>query len=287
LPSALNAMDQPTMDGVNTYVIASAVRSAGVKVALSGLGSDELFAGYPSFRRAVWAGLASKAPDALRALLANGGKTVWKGPRNDKFWDLLGSDCSALSAYQISRRLFNASEIVSLTGTEPNLSGEALHGTFPDDEINQVSQLEMRGYMTDLLLRDTDSMSMASSLEVRVPFIDKAVVRHVLQLPGRWKLAPSIPKPLLLEAMRGAIPDYVWNRRKMGFVLPFDNWMRSALRPQFEETLCDRQLAQAIGLLPSAVEQVWRGFLNGVVRWSKPWSLFVLMRWCERRKVSI
>ncbi len=87
--------------------------------------------------------------------------------------------------------------------------------------------------------------------------------------------------------MRGTIPDYVWNRKKMGFALPFERWMRSALRGQMEETLCSRELAERTGLVPESVEHVWRSFLKGAVRWSKPWSLFALLKWSERQGASI
>lgn len=286
LPSALAAMDQPTMDGVNTFVIANAVRSAGVKVALSGLGADELFAGYPSFRRAQWAKRLAKVPQSLRGAVATSCRKVNIGPRYEKLWDLLESDCTPLSAYRISRRLFGSTEISALIpGRAP--PDELLSSPFTGDEINEISRLEMHGYMTDLLLRDTDSMSMANSLEVRVPFIDKAVIKHAIRLPGRWKLASSMPKVLLLETMKGAVPSYVWNRQKMGFVFPFDTWMRNALRTRVEETFMDRGLAEAVGFSPQALRQVWTDFVNGAVRWSKPWSLFVLLRWCERQRASI
>jgi asparagine synthase (glutamine-hydrolysing) len=140
--------------------------------------------------------------------------------------------------------------------------------------------------MTDLLLRDTDFMSMANSLEVRVPFVDKVIIRHVLQLPGSWKLSRGVPKPLLVEAMRGAVPDYVWNRPKMGFVFPFHQWMRSQLRHQVESTLFDSRLAKNGGLEAAAVRKVWEGFLAGRLLWSKPWSLYVLLRWLEAGHIA-
>jgi asparagine synthase (glutamine-hydrolysing) len=289
LPCALAAMDQPTMDGVNTFFISKAVRSAGITVALSGLGADELFAGYPSFRRARLAKVAATAPHILRAGMAACGRHFGDNSSREKFWDLLQSDGSPVSAYEISRRLFSRSEIENLLqpGSESRSSAYSNFASVTGDVINDVSRLELQGYMTDLLLRDTDFMSMASSLEVRVPFIDTEVVRYALQLPGSWKVAGSKPKPLLLESMRGTIPDYVWNRKKMGFTLPFDRWMRSALRGQVEETLCSRQLAEQAGLVPKSVEKIWRNFLGGSTRWSKPWSLFALLKWCERQGASI
>jgi asparagine synthase (glutamine-hydrolysing) len=286
LPAAFAAMDQPTMDGINTFVIASAVHSAGVKVALSGLGSDELFAGYPTFRRARWARMVARVPASVRKRLANVGRSVRNGLVYDKLWDLLETDCTPLAAYRMSRQLFGVNEISALShGRMPML--ETPHPMFPSDEINEMSRLEMQGYMTGLLLRDTDFMSMANSLEVRVPFVDKELVRYVLQVPGRWKMALSTPKVLLLDSMKGTIPRYVWNRRKMGFTFPFERWMRSSFRTEMEEALSDRKRAEATGLESAAIKELWQNFLAGGVRWSKLWSVFVLLRWCERQRASV
>ncbi len=286
LPLALAAMDQPTSDGINTFVLARSVRESGVKVALSGLGGDELFAGYPSFRRISWARGAAWIPRGLRNIIADGGKRLIGGPVADKAWSLLSSDCAPNSVYRISRGLFGSASLSALmcnAAPDPGvpLCGPAL------DPVNRVSRLELEGYMTNLLLRDTDCMGMASGLEVRVPFIDKVVVRHVLSLPGKWKTMGSATKPLLRAAMRGSVPESVWKRRKMGFVLPFDRWLRSvSLGSQVEEVLRDGRVAAQVGLRGAAVSSVWTSFLQGEMRWSKPWSLYVLLGWCERHGVS-
>jgi asparagine synthase (glutamine-hydrolysing) len=285
MPSALSAMDQPTMDGINSFVVSKAVSESGTKVALSGLGGDELFAGYPSFRRARLARKVAAVPSGIRALLAAIGRTLFAGPRLEKHWDLLSSDCTPASVYEISRRLFSrdGAEIL-LPDCQPH---EKLVPSSPSgDEVNDISQLETRGYMTNLLLRDTDFMSMANSLEVRVPFVDKVVIRYANRMAGDWKLQNN-PKAMLREAMRGELPDYVWNRRKMGFVLPFDRWMRLKFRTEIEDTFGNQRLIQSVGLSSVALRAVWDGFLKGHIRWSHPWSLFVLLRWCDRYQVSI
>ena len=116
LPDALSAMDQPTMDGINSYVVSKAVRQAGIKVALSGLGGDELFAGYPSFRRAMQLGRLATAPSAIRSFASTAGRAFTNGSaRHRKFLNMLGSDCSPYAAYAISRQLFSANEIAALT----------------------------------------------------------------------------------------------------------------------------------------------------------------------------
>ena len=285
LPLALTSMDQPTMDGVNTFVISDAVRSAGIKVALAGVGSDELFAGYDSFRSAYLAARAAKVPRSLRATFAGAAKyaSPW---RHQKFWDLLASDCSPSAVCRISRRLFAEEQVQSLVvgpcATEQSSLPQAW-----SDPVNAMSHLELNGYMRDVLLRDIDFMSMASALEVRVPFVDIVIVRYVLGLPGSWKLSRSKPKALLLDAMRGDLPGYVWNRPKMGFVLPFDRWMRTSLRDQMEATFSDNSLAQAVGISPIAAKNVWQQFLRGSLSWTRPWSLFVLLNWCRSQQVTI
>jgi asparagine synthase (glutamine-hydrolysing) len=286
MPAALCAMDQPTMDGVNTFVISHAVHAAGIKVALSGLGSDELFAGYPSFRRARWAKAVSTVPRRVRGAVSAFGRIAPGGRRHHKLWDFLESDCVPSAVYRVSRQLFSQAEISELVPGYDR-SVPAPSPTPSGDAVNDISRLEVDEYMTGLLLRDTDCMSMANSLEVRVPFVDKAVMRYAMGMPGRWKVASSIPKRFLLDAMRGGVPPYVWQRPKMGFVLPFDRWMRTVLRREIEATITDRSLAQTLGLHPEAVAKVWSRFVNGSLGWSRPWSLYVLMRWSARNRVAI
>src|SRR6476646_6212138 len=162
LPDAIGALDQPSMDGLNTYVVAKAVKEAGVTVALSGLGGDELFAGYPSFRRALkFASLPVGSRRVLRAAAAVGGSLSRGSVRREKFWQLAGSGGSAAEVYQITRQLFG-------TNAFPQIDTDK-HGS-ETDVVNAISQLEIEGYMANTLLRDTDAMSMAQSLEVRVPF---------------------------------------------------------------------------------------------------------------------
>jgi asparagine synthase (glutamine-hydrolysing) len=298
LPSALEAMDQPTMDGVNTYVVSTAVRDAGIKVALSGLGGDELFAGYPSFRRAQQLRNMAMLPQPVRNAVGVVGRAFLNGStRHRKFWDLVESDCSPHAAYSISRQLFSAEEIAALTGrgrrSEVRDRSEAQNPTpnspHPDgDVINAVSRYEVQGYMSNTLLRDTDQMSMAHALEVRVPFVDQKVAEFVLSLPGEWKLNGVCPKPLLVDALSDLLPEVIWRRPKMGFTLPFDRWMHSALKAGIDAVLSDQERLGQAGISGFA-KNVWATFLNNPQkeRWSRPWALFILKRWCEINDVAL
>ncbi|MEO7653209.1 MAG: asparagine synthase (glutamine-hydrolyzing) [Bryobacteraceae bacterium] len=288
LPRALQSMDQPSGDGINTFVISQAVKEAGITVALSGLGGDELFAGYSSFRRARAIAPLSRIPRGLRRVAAAAGKFALNGSvQRTKFWDLLASDVSATAAYSISRRVFDGDEIHRLSGC---MGTHVLAGPLDmADSINAVSICEMRGYMANTLLRDTDSMSMAHALEVRVPFVDSTVVRAVLDYPGDWKLDPERPKSLLLDAMGDLLPEEIWRRKKMGFTLPFERWMLSALRPEIERLFAGGERIAQAGLDPAPARSVWTAFERNPLkeRWSRPWALYVLGRWCELNGVSI
>jgi asparagine synthase (glutamine-hydrolysing) len=284
LPDAIAALDQPSMDGINTYVVSQAVKNAGVTVALSGLGGDELFAGYPSFRRALkFASMARTSKRVLRAAAGVGGAfsrgSVWR----EKFWQLAASEGTEEEVYQISRQLFPTSAL-------PQMKTEKHR---PDtDIVNTISRLELQGYMANTLLRDTDAMSMAHSLEVRVPFVDVKVIDYVLSLPGEWKLNrrhAAAPKPLLADAVADLLPPDFLARKKMGFTLPFERWLKGRLRPEISAAFQDTQQLQASGLVANQARDLWQRFLRAprAVGWSRPWSLFVLASWCRLNRVTL
>jgi asparagine synthase (glutamine-hydrolysing) len=130
---------------------------------------------------------------------------------------------------------------------------------------------------------------MAHSLEVRVPFLDLEVVRLVIGLPGAWKLNGGRQKPLLQDALDDLLPTEIMNRPKMGFTLPFEDWMQVRLRKQIETTFGDERQFESIGLKPGSVREIWRQFLRAPeqVGWSRPWALYILGRWCEQHQVTL
>jgi asparagine synthase (glutamine-hydrolysing) len=289
-------MDLSTMDGVNTFFVSRETRAAGVKVALSGLGGDEVFAGYSSFRTVPrmerFARFWKNVPGPVRGSLASAfAAASAENDQNRKLASLARDNGRVPHPYFLARMLFTPSQrdllLANKDAAATDLAESAqrarLVQALPLDAINRVSYLESRCYMLNTLLRDADFMSMSQGLEVRVPLIDHLLARTVLALPGAWKLNGT-PKKLLVEALGSSLPDAVVHRPKRGFTLPFEHWMRQELRSEIEPALDARHVADGPlgGLLDGKqVQQVWKDFLRGAVSWSRPWSLYVLQRWCE------
>jgi asparagine synthase (glutamine-hydrolysing) len=293
IPAALGAMDQPTMDGVNTYFVSQRARGAGVKVALSGLGGDEMFAGYSSFhtvpRMERFASRWAHVPGLVRRPLADAYSLLM--PTNDqnrKLESLARDNGRLVHPYFLSRMLFTPGQSDGLLATQQ--AAAPLHSSLRDavgraqslDRVNRVSYLEARCYMLNTLLRDSDFMSMAHGLEVRVPLIDHRLAKRVLAMPGSSKLDPLTPKPVLVRALAGQLPNEIVHRPKRGFTLPFEHWLRQALRPEIQSTL--RGLCGVLSgvMQQKNVWQVWDDFERGRTSWTRPWSLYVLDRWCAQ-----
>ncbi len=282
---AIARMDQPSIDGVNTYVITEAARQDGFTVALSGLGGDEFFGGYPTFRRT--AGLAKLQQFARRAPAAAGlaGRLLGSSKlarhlREGDYWE---------HPYFLQRMLFFPHQVEALCrGGEFSAEAERLaearrHNVLEQaatlDPLNQISLLEARCYMANMLLRDSDQMSMAHSLELRVPFVDHVLAARLLATPGEQKGFGCTPKLWLREAFGKSLPEQVFSRRKMGFTLPFEIWLKGPLRSVLERDF-KRNLVDF--WCPEAVFSVWNEFLEGKQTWSRPWALYVLNRWAAQ-----
>jgi asparagine synthase (glutamine-hydrolysing) len=294
VPDAVAAMDQPTVDGINTYIVSREARRAGLKVALSGLGGDELFAGYDTFRTVAkmerfalaWSGF----PAGLKNSVASAFTSLMPASdRNHKLSSLIRGDGVAAHPYILSRMLFTRKQQERLRRPDGGAAPEqadravaaALRRAEQFDPVNRVSYLELRNYMLNTLLRDADCMSMAHGLEVRVPLIDHKLVEYVFNLPGALKVNGGTPKHLLVKAAGDFLPDEVVHRPKRGFTFPFEHWLKGEFRAEMErELLSGGESPLDEFLRGAAVRKVWNEFLAGHVSWSRPWALYVLRRWC-------
>lgn len=302
LDRILGRMDQPTGDGINTWYASEAARAGGVTVALSGLGGDELFGGYPSFRTvpqlAGWLAWWRKVPGPLRRIAL--GRLRLGDTRRRKLADFLefGTDASSLAALQ--RRVFDEPARMALLNPDvrrinagggpfhPELAGLSREladtGTF-----ELVSAWELRTYMADVLLRDSDVMSMGHSLELRVPFIDRPLIEWLWRQPAVFKETPHHPKASLAAALADLLPPGMADRRKQGFTLPFPLWMREELRPFLEETFSQASVGRSGMFSTPAVTKLWQGYLgnNDTREWSRVWSLAVLIACLNRRNAVV
>ena len=150
------------------------------------------------------------------------------------------------------------------------------------EPLAAISWLEMQSYMVNTLLRDTDSVSMAQSLEVRVPLLDTPLVEFVGSLPDAARQRPGVQKALLAEAVGDALPKQVLAQRKRTFTLPWKEWLQGSLRARIERSFADLSPALAPHVHANGVKNVWQAFLPGRTSWSRPWSLYVLNEWCRQ-----
>ena len=283
------AMDQPTCDGVNTYLVSKFARQGGLTVSLSGLGGDELFAGYSLFGRARWLvpWLTRVPQPALRATARAVGN---KSSRWSKLEFLALPGPAAGRLYVASRALFTPSQVRRLlhpdllaqTSLSPTGSHPAQITPFVPasvDTVHATMALELRRYMHNQLLRDSDVFGMAQSLEIRVPFIDHKIAELLFQTAPKVILAER-PKALLMEALPTPLPLECTHRPKMGFTFPFDQWMKGSWHPMVEEGLLGLHAGQRGGPLFSeeAVTRLWRHFDAGRVSWSRPWAIYAATR---------
>jgi asparagine synthase (glutamine-hydrolysing) len=265
IDKVFGAMDQPTVDGFNTFVVSRAARRAGLTVAISGLGGDELFGGYASFRDVPRAtALRGKIPFTLRLpplaqdLLGRvGGRPAVKA------LELLSRPPAALESYLLRRELLLDEDRRALGARGTAALAWSVEGLSLLSERNQVSALELGGYMRDMLLRDGDVFSMAVGLELRVPFLDHVLVEKVARLPGHWKAPDPRPKPLLVDAVGGALHPSVSARPKRGFTFPWDAWLHGPMRERAARALDDQDLWRAAEFVPEAPGLLWKRFQSG------------------------
>jgi hypothetical protein len=193
--------------------------------------------------------------------------------------------------YFFTRSLFTPQRVASWLGNNAGIVSDspsakwlrsAAQEAATMDGFTAVSWLELRSYLANTLLRDTDAMSMRNSLEVRVPFLDAPLVDYILALPGLQKRRDARPKALLVEALRDILPDEIIRQPKRTFTFPWERWFRGRLGERVAAGLGDWSPALEPHIHGAAAFGVWKEFLSGRTTWSRPWSLYVLNEWAKR-----
>lgn len=306
------ALDQPSVDGVNSYFVSLAARQA-VTVAISGTGGDELFGGYPWFitmvanaqrdlNRPIRSRLESVVSSIARmqtfdSLACNGrlGRKIQAlrnlngfVPRYARIFQIFGA-CGAV------RFLSPKMRSMSIIGREPAFDISLADELPKAAPLERVSALCLRGYTQNQLLRDIDAVSMAHSLEVRVPFLDPILTDLALSLPREAKLGSlvGVPNPetasyrdtgtkrVLVDAGMGLLPPGMDRQAKRGFDMPLDTWMRGALRDVFDDALSPVTVKKRGLFDEMAVSQLREDFLAGRCGWPQPWLLMMTEIWCR------
>ncbi len=289
-PNALKAMDNPSGDGFNTYLISKVTKEAGITVALSGIGGDELFAGYDSFRR--WLQIrehwAWKMPGALRAF-AGRALSLSNSTRLERFTELLNAQSAGIEhvypafrrvmAFKRAKKILNNSEEgQDMTHLLLSERKSAFHQL---PLLSQYTAAEMLGYTFNVLLKDTDQMSMASALEVREPFFDYHLIEYVLGIPDSLKY-PRYPKSLLVESLAPLLPDEIVHRPKKGFTLPWKQWLQHELHGWCQQNL--NNLAERPEFAGDEIRKMSRQFFEQPDKhsWMPVFQMAVLEDWMAR-----
>jgi len=296
MPQALHAMDYPTADGVNTYIVSKFTKNAGIKMALSGIGGDELFAGYDVFSRINKLSNMNTMYRGLKPLFRLWGNTMYKLKptiATQKIAEILRKkDISFNNSYAVSRQILLDKDIYKLlknkemTGNRVNEIVDKL----PKDSdpgyklpfVSKISIAEIQTYLQNILLRDTDQMSMAVALEVRGPFLDYKLTEFVLGLPDSYK-SIGTPKKLLIDALGDLLPEDIYNRKKMGFTFPWNDWLKNELKGFCLSKLYN--LSRRGYFIDEEIFDLWQHYLRGSkkLNWVRIWYLVVLENWFEEQ----
>lgn len=293
LPEALAATDHPGGDGPNTYIVSKATKNAGVTMALSGIGGDELFAGYDVFKRMHELQKKSWLNAIPQFARKAAGYAIQKKRQNvggNKINELLGQKrINFNSAYPLNRSLYTQSELARLIKIDsPFKTVNSIVSDVPQIEnhlLSAVSIAEIDTYLQNILLRDADQMSMAVALEVREPFLDYKLIEFVLSVSDNHKF-PHTPKKLLTDSLGDLLPGEIINRPKMGFTLPWQHWLKNELRAFGEKNMME--FSKMEFCYEPEIDNLWKRFLadDKQVNWSRVWHLITLNHWLKENNIN-
>ncbi|MBD2385319.1 asparagine synthase (glutamine-hydrolyzing) [Cylindrospermum sp. FACHB-282] len=274
LPQFLASIDQPSIDGFNTFCVSQVAHKDGTKVVLSGLGGDEIFGGYKTFQQIPKMLRWGQQLQKIKPISTSLGRSLasWgKSPRLKRLGDFLQQKPTTVGAYRSFRGIFSQREAAKITQhyckdswTQPPI-GEG--GILQDINLttnlptleDEVSVLELTCYMRNQLLRDSDVMSMANGLELRVPLVDRVLLEAIASIPSAMRLAPS--KQLLIQAV-SELPSWLLDRPKRGFFFPFQQWIDQ----EWSDYFPSHELSKDIDLK----------------LWYRRWSLAILDHWLQQ-----
>jgi asparagine synthase (glutamine-hydrolysing) len=288
LDRILDSIDQPSSDGVNTFFVSQLARKS-VTVALSGIGGDELFAGYPQFRRIRRSGAVFEHGSRMLAAVLPLARRVLPGRMRIELEYLAATPQGRLRL--VRRFLADDSLAAAFAGGCPRADGDAVGRYYAaidpgaGDLVNRVAVVELAGYLSHTLLRDCDAMTMAHSLEVRPLLLDERVVEFAMSLPGSMKLRGGQAKAVLVEACRDLVPPAVAAKRKRGFDLPLLDWLRGRT--------ADRVIATLEGASARAIlAEPFRNSLTAAIASGRrpphsTWAIFMLLAYLDRRGIRV
>jgi len=292
----LGALDQPSIDGLNVYVISKAARERGIKVALSGQGGDELFGGYSTFRDVPMLHRmmrpVSALPPAFRRHLADLATIGRSASTKAKAAAIAGCDGDLVSLYMQRRRLMTLAQLGRLgighvdMGLTADFHDPGEIDALPIEEKDPawtISLLESRFYLGNMLLRDGDANSMAHGFEIRVPFLDRRLIGLMASVPARVRLpANGKPKHLLRMAFPDILRPELLSQPKSGFALPIGRWMTGPLLEVCREGI---ESLKGCGLLdPAGIDTIWDIFAAEpeTPAWSRAFLFIVIGQYLQR-----
>lgn len=267
LDEILSAMDQPSNDAINSWFVNKCAKENGLKAVLSGIGADELFGGYPSFKRMKLIKILKRLPRFILRLAE-------KLPSEKLKRIYFLSYENPIGEYLFLRGFFTPSAVSRILQLPKKEINQLLENFPLDQEINQLhdgeraSWMETNLFMKNQLLKDTDFMSMTHAIEVRVPFLDQELLKAIYHISGTIKFETEKPKGLLVDSFKDILPKTIWNRPKMGFTFPLQGWLRQNKKITDPNLYKENPFTNALMMK----------FKAGELHWSKAYALYQVFR---------